>query len=154
MVMSKEMVQEKIVVYTDGGSRGNPGPAAIGVVLNNMRGERIRSYGETIGIATNNEAEYGAVISALKKIKALFGGKRAKALGVEVNMDSELIVRQLTGQYKIEEERLFPLFIKIWNLKMDFDSIEFHHVPREKNREADTEVNRALDKKQEGLFKS
>ena len=152
--MSKEMVQEKIVVYTDGGSRGNPGPAAIGIVLNNMQGERIRSYGETIGIATNNEAEYRAVISALKKIKALFGGKRAKAFTVEVNMDSELIVRQLTGQYKIEEERLFPFFIKVWNLKMDFDRVEFHHVPREKNREADMEVNRALDKRQSALFKS
>ena len=154
MVISKEMIREKIIVYTDGGSRGNPGPAAIGIVLNNMQGERMRSYGEIIGIATNNEAEYQAVISALKKIKAFFGGKRAKSFTVEVNMDSELIVRQLTGRYKIEEERLFPLFIKVWNLKMDFDRVEFHHVPREKNREADMEVNRALDKRQSALFKS
>ncbi len=142
----------KIIVYTDGGARGNPGPAAIGVVLQDVAGKTVKSYGEAIGDATNNEAEYRAVIFALQKIKALLGKKKIEDLSVEVNMDSELVARQLNGEYKIEEERLFPLFIKIWNLKMDFGEVKFRHVPREKNKEADRMVNEALDKDQRALF--
>ena len=145
-------LSDKIIVYTDGGSRGNPGPAAIGVVIKNAEGSLIKSFGEAIGNTTNNEAEYRAVIFALQKIKALFGGKKIKNLDVLVNMDSELVVRQLTGEYKIEEEKLFPFFIKIWNLKMDFREIKFKHVPREKNKEADAQVNEALDRGQAELF--
>jgi len=144
--------KEKLIVYTDGGSRGNPGPAAIGVVIKDADGRTIKSYGEAIGEKTNNEAEYTAVIFALKKIKALRGRERAKTMAIEFRMDSQLVVRQLNGEYKIEEERLFPLFIAIWNLRMDFGKISFGHVPREKNREADRMVNEALDKKQAELF--
>lgn len=142
----------KIFVYTDGGSRGNPGPAAIGVVIKDAEGRLIKSYGEAIGETTNNEAEYRAVVFALQKIKALFGGKKIKHSEVSVNMDSELVARQLNGEYKIEEEKLFPFFIKIWNLKMDFGEIKFKHVPREKNKEADRMVNEALDRGQAELF--
>lgn len=145
---------EKVIVYTDGGARGNPGPAALGVVIKNSFGQTLRSYGETIGEATNNEAEYQAVIWALKKIKALWGKKKAKDLLVEINMDSEFVVQQLNGKYKIEEERLIPLFIKIWNLKMDFGEVRFHHIPREQNKEADRLVNEALDKSQHKLFET
>lgn len=142
----------KIIMYTDGGSRGNPGPAAIGVAIYNERGDMLKSYGKAIGIATNNEAEYGAVIFALQKVKALLGGEKIKKIQCEVRMDSELVCRQLNSEYKIEQERLFPLFIKIWNLRIDFGALTFVHVPREQNREADAQVNQALDREQQNLF--
>ncbi len=144
--------KEKIIIYTDGGARGNPGPAAIGVVIQDAAGHPIKSYGKAIGDTTNNEAEYQAVLFALQKAKALFGKKNTKAMEVEMRMDSELVMRQLGGEYKIEEERLFPYFIKIWNLKMDFGRVSFTHVPRERNREADRLVNEALDKAQQSLL--
>jgi ribonuclease HI len=143
---------EKIIIYTDGGSRGNPGPAALGVVIKDIKGQVVKSYGEALGEKTNNEAEYQAVVFALQKVKALVGKKKTKNLEVDVYMDSELVCRQLGGEYKIEEDRLFPLFIKIWNLKLDFGKTSFHHVPREQNREADRLVNESLDREQGGLF--
>lgn len=136
----------KLIIYTDGGARGNPGPAAIGVVITNEKGELVKKYSQTIDEATNNEAEYRAVIFALKKIKALFGGKKAKQMEIEVRLDSELAAKQLNHQYKIQEENLQPLFIKVWNLIMDFKTVGFKYIPREKNKEADRLVNEALDK--------
>ena len=136
---------QKLIIHTDGGSRGNPGPSAIGVVFKNENGEIIKKYGEFLGTKTNNEAEYEAVIFALKKAKALFGKDAAHKMQIIVKMDSELVVKQLNGEYKIEQERLFPYFIAIWNLKMDFGKIEFRHIPREQNKEADALVNETLD---------
>ena len=141
---------EKVIVYTDGGSRGNPGPAALGVVIQDTARHTIKAYGEALGLKTNNEAEYSAVVSALKKIKALFGKEKTKNMKVEMRMDSELVMRQLTGKYKIEMGKLFPLFIAVWNLKMDFKEVSFHHVPREENKEADRMVNEALDARETG----
>ncbi|PIR89431.1 MAG: hypothetical protein COU07_00835 [Candidatus Harrisonbacteria bacterium CG10_big_fil_rev_8_21_14_0_10_40_38] len=135
-----------LIIYTDGGARGNPGPAAIGYVI----GEK--TYGEAIGSATNNIAEYSAVIAALKKAKLLIGKDKAKKTDVKVNMDSELVVRQMNGEYKIKEPELQKLFIEIWNLKLDFKSVSFSHIPREQNREADRLVNEALDKEKSKLF--
>lgn len=129
----------KLIIYTDGGARGNPGPAAIGVVIGD------KHYGEQIGRTTNNVAEYKAVIFALKKAKQLLGKKKTKTMEVEVRSDSELLSRQLNGLYKIENNELQPLFIEIWNLKQDFKKVNFVHVPREKNREADRLVNKALN---------
>jgi len=128
-----------MIIYTDGGSRGNPGPAAAGFVIDG------RGYGEYLGEATNNIAEYTAVALALKKAKALLGKTKAKQTVVEVRMDSELAVRQLTGKYRIKNEGIQPLFFEIWNLRFDFKKVDFVHVPREKNKEADAMVNRALD---------
>src|SRR3990167_6480034 len=102
---------QKIITYTDGGARGNPGPAALGVVISDEKGRVIKEYGEKLGVKTNNEAEYMAVIFALKKMKALFGKEKIKKMEINFKMDSEFVVRQLNGDYKIEEERLFPLFI-------------------------------------------
>jgi len=136
---------EKLIVYTDGGARGNPGPAALGVVISDAKGKLIKQYGERLGIKTNNEAEYAAVISALQKIKALYGKEKTRKIIVEMRMDSEFVSKQLNGAYKIEEERLFPFFIKIWNLKMNFGKISFSHVPRAQNKDADKMVNEALD---------
>ncbi len=137
--------REKIIIYTDGGARGNPGLAAIGIVMRDKADRVIKSYGKAIGTATNNEAEYQAVVFALQKAKAILGSKKAKEMMIDMRMDSEFVIRQLSGRYKIEQERLFPHFIKIWNLKMDFADVSFTHVPREKNKDADRLVNEALD---------
>ncbi len=136
------MEKNKIVIYTDGGARGNPGPAAIGVAIGTPLN---KNYGEAIGNTTNNIAEYSAVVFALKKTKALLGGEKAEKTEIEIRSDSELLVSQLNGKYKIKEENLVPLFIQIWNLKQDFKNVSFIHVPREKNKEADKLVNKALD---------
>lgn len=143
---------KKLIVYTDGGSRGNPGEAALGVVVCDEKGNTIKEYGERLGVKTNNEAEYEAVIFALKKIKALFGKEKTKKMEIVVRMDSEFVMKQINGEYKIEEERMFPLFIAVWNLKMDFARVAFSHVPREKNKEADRLVNEALDNEPKRLF--
>jgi len=137
---------KKIIIYTDGGSRGNPGQAAIGVVFCNEKDQIIKKYGEYLGDnITNNEAEYSAVIFALKKFKALFGKKIAEVSDVEVRADSELLVKQLNGEYKLENEKIQKFFIEIWNLKIDFKSVKFKHIPREKNFEADHLVNQVMD---------
>jgi ribonuclease HI len=143
----------KIIIYTDGGSRGNPGPSGIGVVFADEKGRVIKKYSKAIGIKTNNEAEYEAVIFALAKAKQLFGKGKVKNFDMEIRMDSELVCRQLRGEYKIQEEKLFPLFIKIWNLRIEFGRIIFTEVPRAKNKEADALVNEALGPKmQESIF--
>lgn len=143
---------EKLVIYTDGGSRGNPGPAAIGVVFADGRGHPSKRYGKTLGVKTNNEAEYEAVLFALQKARALFGKEKIRGMDIEVRMDSELVCRQLIGEYKIEEERLWPLFMRIWNTRRDFGALAFRHVRREENREADRLVNEALDREQGTLL--
>jgi ribonuclease HI len=132
---------EKIVVFTDGGSRGNPGDAAIGVYIETLNKE----YGECIGHKTNNDAEYGAILFGLQKVKALLGKEKAKKIHVDMYMDSELAVRQLNHIYKIKEERIQKLFMEIWNEMLDFGRVTFTHVPREQNKRADAMVNYALD---------
>lgn len=130
---------DKIIIHTDGGSRGNPGPSAIGAVIGD------RGYSEFIGLGTNNEAEYKAVIFALKKAKALLGKDKIKTMEIELRSDSELMVKQLNGEYKIMEPRIQAFFIEIWNLKIDLGKIKFVLIPREKNGEADRLVNEAMD---------
>jgi len=142
----------KLIINTDGGSRGNPGPAAWGAVFKDESGKIIKKYSQVLGEITNNEAEYQALIFALKKAKALFGKEKIKQIEIEARLDSELVVKQLNHEYKIEEENLQPLFLKIWNLMLDFGPIKFVAIPREDNREADRLVNEALDAKQEKLF--
>ena len=137
---------KKIIIYTDGGSRGNPGAAAIGVVFCNEKGQKIKEFSEYIEEATNNEAEYTAAIFALKKFKALFGKKIASRSEVELRSDSELLINQLSAKYKILDSKIQPLFLQLWNLKIDFKKVKFKLIPREKNREADRLANEALDK--------
>jgi len=137
---------KKIIIYTDGGSRGNPGPSAMGTVFCNEKGEVFKKYSEYLGENfTNNEAEYRAVIFALKKFKQVFGKKLAKNTEIEIRADSELLIRQLTGLYKILEPQIQSLFIEIWNLRLDFKKIKFKLISRQKNQEADRLVNEALD---------
>lgn len=136
---------KKIIVYTDGGSRGNPGPSALGAVLKDEKEKTLKKYCQFIGQATNNQAEYQAVIFALKKIKALLGKKTVENLEVEIRSDSELLTSQLSGKYKILDKNIQDLFIKIWNLKIDYKSVGFVLIPREENQEADRLANEALD---------
>jgi ribonuclease HI len=136
---------QKIIVYTDGASRGNPGPASIGVIINNAKGQVLKEYSKAIGKTTNNEAEYQAAIFALKKIKALFGKKKVKDYDVLIKSDSQLLVSQLTGKYKIKESNIQKLFIQAWNLMIDFGKVDFEYIPREQNKLADRLANEALD---------
>lgn len=142
--MAKNSVD--VIAYTDGGSRGNPGPAALGVVICDPNGVIIKEYGERLGVRTNNEAEYEAVLFALRKIKQLYGKEKVKNMKIEVRMDSELVCKQLTNIYKIENEKIFHIYIAIHNLTLDFGSIAWKHIPREQNKDADRMVNEALDR--------
>lgn len=125
-------------LYTDGGARGNPGPAGIGYVITPKEGEVI-SHGEYIGETTNNQAEYQALVAGLKK---------AKEVGIthlECFLDSELVVKQVRGQYRVKNEELKPLCEQVLSLAKDFTQISFDHIPRGKNAKADALVNKALD---------
>jgi ribonuclease HI len=132
---------EKIIMYTDGGSRNNPGPAAVGVFVETLD----RKYGEYIGEKTNNEAEYEALIFGLKKLKQIIGKEKTKSCEIVCNLDSELVVKQLNHEYKLTEEHIQKLFVQTWNLMLDFGKVTFHHIRREKNTIADALVNEALD---------
>lgn len=142
------MQTEKIAMFTDGGSRGNPGPAGIGVWIETLG----KKYGEYIGEKTNNVAEYEALIYGLKKLKQLLGKEKTKQYEIECNLDSELVVKQMNHKYKIKDINAQKNFIEIWNLMLDFKSVIFKHIPREKNVVADALVNEALDKKQKSLL--
>ncbi|NTW13902.1 MAG: ribonuclease HI family protein [Candidatus Moranbacteria bacterium] len=132
---------ERIIMYSDGGSRGNPGPAALGVFIETLD----KRFGEFLGVKTNNEAEYAAIAAGLRKIKATIGKEKAKRSHIECRMDSELACRQLNHVYKIENAKLQPLFFEVWNLMLDFGQVSFSHIPREQNAVADAEANKAMD---------
>ncbi len=137
---------KKVIIFVDGGSRGNPGPAAVGFVFCNEKCQTFKEYSEFLGDdITNNEAEYRAVILAFKKFKAVFGNKLAKNTEIELRSDSELLINQLNGEYKILDEKIQPLFLEIWNLRIDFKKVKFKLIPREKNQEADRLVNQAFN---------
>ena len=141
---------EKIIMHTDGGSRGNPGPAAIGGVME--IGSQKIDFSEYIGKGTNNEAEYKALVFGLKKLKQKLGKTRSKVAEVNCFLDSELVVKQLNHEYKLKNERIQKLFIEIWNLGLDFKKLSFQHVRREMNKAADALVNQALDKENSKIF--
>jgi ribonuclease HI len=134
----------KLIIHTDGGARGNPGPAAIGIVIDSPTGKKV--YSEFIGETTNNVAEYQAVIFALKKAKQFLGKTRASETEIDIFTDSELMYKQIAGLYKIKNSGIQPLFITVWNLKQDFKKVNFKYIPREQNKEADKLVNKALDR--------
>ena len=138
-------VFSKVIINIDGGSRGNPGPAAFGVVIIDEKGNTLKRYSQYIGRATNNEAEYQGLIFALKKAKALFGRQSIKTLPVEIRSDSELLVKQMKGEYKVVEPKIQPLFLTAWNLRVDFKNLKFSLIPRQANKEADRLINEVLD---------
>jgi len=125
-------------IFVDGACRGNPGPAAIGVVIKKDN-EVIKEISRDIGNATNNIAEYSALICALKEAKDL------KAEDIEVYGDSQLVCRQVLGAYKVKHPNIIPLFEEVKGLIKDFKSFKLTHVLREKNKEADRLANMALD---------
>ena len=131
----------KLVVYTDGGARGNPGPAAAGMVIADTEGRILKEYSHYLGETTNNQAEYEAVILGMQKSKQL------KTKNIEIRIDSELVGYQLMGKYKVKDADLQPLFIKAWNLLQDFEKVEIKLIPRERNKKADKLVNQELDSK-------
>ncbi len=138
------------MIHTDGGARGNPGPAAAGIVIDGLdKGKK--EIGEYLGEMTNNEAEYRAVLIALKKLKSLIGSDKAAETEVEIYVDSELLARQVNGEYKVKEKELQNLFVELWNARLDFKSVTFHHVYREENSGADDIVNQVLDREENKL---
>ncbi len=147
--------KKKIIIYTDGGSRGNPGNAGSGALIMHEDGTVIKRCTESLGVRTNNYAEYQAVILGLENLKRVLGVEKIKEYDIEIKMDSELVKRQLSGEYQIKEESLFTQFIKIWNMQVkDFPSLKFTHIPREENTEADRLSNIAMDEGEthRGLF--
>jgi len=130
----------KLKIFTDGGARGNPGPAGAGVVIFNETGKNIlATHKKYLGEQTNNFAEYSAVVLALEE------AKKMGAEELQFFLDSELVVKQLNGEYKIKNQDLGKLFIKIYNLKHPFKKITFRHVRREQNKLADKLANQAID---------
>jgi len=132
-------VTDEVVVWTDGGARGNPGPAGYGVVVTDGRGEELAALSEGIGWATNNVAEYRGVLAGLELARSL-GARR-----VLVRADSLLVVNQQLGHWKVKNEGLRPLADEARRLASRFERVRWQHVPRERNRRADGLANRAMD---------
>ena len=130
---------ENITAYTDGGSRGNPGPAAAAFILTDDKGLQLKARAFFLGRATNNVAEYTAVV------KALEAAKQTDAKSITVFSDSELLVKQLNGQYRVKSDQLRPIFVRASQLLERFESWQVKHVTRNKNTRADKLVNRALN---------
>ena len=128
----------KIIINIDGASHGNPGPAAIGIIIHDDQKRVIASISKAIGRTTNNHAEYRAIIAALEKAVGMGADK------VEIRSDSELLVRQMTGKYKVKNPGLLPLYEKAKQLELGISSFKIRHVPREENAEADELAGRAL----------
>ena len=134
--------RSELVIYCDGGARGNPGPAAIGAVVLDPSTDppsRLATVSERIGVATNNVAEYRALVAGLEAARE-FPARR-----VRVRADSQLLVRQLEGRYRVKQEHLRPYYERARELLSEYEDVELTHVPREQNTEADALVNAALD---------
>ena len=134
----------KLIINTDGGSRGNPGPAAIGIVIKNDQGEFIFEHGEKIGVATNNQAEHKAALFAMEWLINYSLLKNYDT--VEFRLDSQLVAYQLTGKYKIKNKELLEILVKTKAGEAKLDTrVVYCYVPREENKEADRILNLALD---------
>jgi ribonuclease HI len=130
---------KKLLLYTDGASRGNPGPAGIGVVILDSKRKKLKELSKYIGETTNNVAEYSALICALEEAQSMAAGE------VVIYMDSELMTRQLTGEYRVKSEEIRPLFEKALGLLKKLGSFEIKHIERAKNKDADRLANRAVN---------
>lgn len=133
------MKNKKFEIYIDGGARGNPGPAGVGVVILDANGKKIKEVSKYIGEATNNIAEYNALLYGLEEALML------RADDIAINMDSELVAKQLTGDYRVKDSNIKPLFERALNMLKSFKKFEIRHVEREKNKEADKLVNKAIN---------
>jgi ribonuclease HI len=130
----------KLIIYTDGGSRGNPGPAGLGAIIYDENKKVVAEISDFLGTTTNNQAEYRAILAAIKKAVSL------GATEAEFYLDSELAVKQLNREYKVKNKDLAPLFLAVYNLTLSFKKISFTHIPREMNKEADRLANEAMDR--------
>lgn len=135
------MKHTAFIIHTDGGARGNPGPAAIGATVKNNETGELHEISEYIGETTNNQAEYRALVAALEKAHEL------GAQDVECYLDSELVVKQMRREYRVKDQGLASLFMRAWNTAVLFHSISFTHIPRSANKAADALVNQALDQR-------
>lgn len=131
-----------LIIHTDGGARGNPGPAGIGIYMTTPTGEVVKEIAEYIGETTNNQAEYQALIRGLEEAREL------GAQTLQIFMDSELIVKQIKREYKVKNKDLAPLFAGVNSLSQQFKNVSVEHVPRAQNKEADRLVNEAIDRAQ------
>jgi ribonuclease HI len=129
----------KITIETDGASRGNPGLAGAGVIIKDDHGRRIETIQKFLGVTTNNQAEYKALIEGLR------AAQRHHPDELTVRMDSELVVKQMTGQYRVRHPEMLPLYLEAMELVSQFPKVEFVHVLREKNPAADQVANMAID---------
>lgn len=132
----------KLIIYTDGASRGNPGQSSYGFKISDEKGNLIHKEGRCIGVTTNNVAEYTAVLEALRYIKKNLGKSR---MDLEFFSDSRLVVEQLSGRFKIKSLHLKPIVEQIQILKMELGDATYNHIEREKNIDADRLANIALD---------
>jgi ribonuclease HI len=140
------MLKDKIIIYTDGGARGNPGPAGSGAVITDSAGKILKEVHTALGVATNNIAEYNGVLIGLEALKKMFGKEKLAHIEIEVRMDSELVVKQMNGIYKVKDANLKLLFADICSMRAaHFPHLKFTHIPREKNKEADRMSNIAMD---------
>ncbi len=130
----------KLIIHSDGGARGNPGPAGIGAIINREDGQVVAEISQFLGHATNNQAEYQALLAGLEKAVIL------GADTLDCFLDSELVVKQINREYKVKNKELAPLFLKVYNLTTKFKNIRFIHIPREQNKEADRLANEAMDR--------
>ena len=138
---------QKFILYTDGGARGNPGPAATGIVVYDSNNQKILEFSSYIGRATNNQAEYQALILGLGQVQKIVSDKALlKETNIVAYLDSELVVKQLKGEYRVKNKGLQPLVEKALKLTQDFNQVNFLHIPRQNNKEADKLVNQELDK--------
>ncbi len=132
----------KFIVHTDGGARGNPGPAAIGVVIETDNRKLIAEFGKRIGESTNNVAEYTAVVEALKEIR----NRKYRDNTLHFFLDSNLVVQQLNGTFKVKDGKLRELLIAVRMLEQEVGGeVSYDYIPREENSRADRLVNQALD---------
>lgn len=132
---------QKYSIHSDGGSRGNPGPSAAAYIIRGSDGRILAKGGEYIGISTNNHAEYTAVLLAIKELHSLAEGQ----ISAIFHIDSQLVVSQLNGVYKVRNRNLWPIHQEITGIAENMDTVTFTHVPRELNNEADQMVNTILD---------
>ncbi len=130
-----------VVAYADGASRGNPGPSSYGIVVYDESGVELHTGCRALGHGTNNQAEYEGAIAALEAALDL------RATDITLRMDSQLIVRQLEGRYRVKNSKLIPLFKRLVELRARFARITVEHVPREENKVADALANEALDQR-------
>jgi ribonuclease HI len=131
----------KLIVYADGASRGNPGPASIGASVQDETGIELATVSQRLGIGTNNQAEYRAAIEGVRKARSL------GATALELRMDSELVVRQIIGRYRVKNAALIPLYQALVQELESTGPYTIGHVPRERNKRADALANAALDNK-------